>query len=273
MKAKSKKRISLSFAVLAFVVLTMPVFAQNKQESGNPEPSVISTAAPPVDTDEILFYAFLKEDPDPSYGPMLESFSNRNKLIELFTPKDNVERKFRPMRQWRRFSDRHQRFLPSFLFLSFVALITWSLFPGFLQSTAEEYKKSFWKSFGSGVLIAITVMTLLRAIFISQIGWPLGILIAGLSQAIMLLGLSVAIYNLGHSINLLLQINKIPLLSKNPSWSRYSEIVAGALLSAAILQLPAIGTLPRPGTRLLALFALLGVGALYREIKRRQAQP
>lgn len=221
------------------------------------------------DDEQTMFYAFLKEDSSQLGGPLYEFFKNKPIVREILNPHTRMERKFRPMLQWRRWADRHQPFIPSFLFLGTVGFVLWFLLPSVMQSAAEECRSSFWKCFGTGLVIAIITMVLLRAIFLSQLGWPLGIVIAGCSQAAMLSGLSLAIYNLGHAVLLLVQYKKISAIANSPSLARASDIVMGALLAAIVLQIPAFGILPRPGTRLLALFGLLGIGAIFRAIRRR----
>ncbi len=220
--------------------------------------------------DQTLFFAFLGEDPQALQGPFVRYLKDKPILKDIISPQNPLERKFRPMLQWRRWADKTHRFMPSFLFIAFISTLCWSFFPLKMQAAAEESKKSFWKSFATGLLIAAVTMLTTRAVFLSELGWPLGILIAGLSQAAMLIGLSLTIYNLGHSILLILHLNKIPALAQNAACHRICDLIAGSLLAALLLQIPSIGLLPRPGSRLLAFFALLGIGAIYRELKAKQ---
>ena len=222
--------------------------------------------------DETMFYAFLQEDPGLTSGPFFQFLKDKPVMREFVAPHSHLERKFRPMAQWRRWADKPQRFLASLLFICLTGCLVWSVFPSYLQAAAAECKKNFWKSFGSGLLLAIIAMAALRAIFITEIGWPLGIIVAGLSLATMLVGLSLSVFNLGHSMSLLLHLNKIALLCRRPDWARYLDIFIGSIIASLILQIPQIGLMPRCGTRLLALFAILGTGAIYREFRRRRAE-
>lgn len=223
------------------------------------------------DKDETMFYAFLEADNSQSHGPLLEMLKGRVGVQNLLQPHTKIERKFRPMMQWRRWADKRQRFFPSFLFIFGLSFLYWFVMPGIMQSSAEECKSSYWKSFGTGVLLATIVLSLMRSVFVSQFGWPFGIVLAGTSQAAMLAGLAVAIYNFGHSVILLSGLKRLHFFSSRPKLLRACDIFAGAFLSALILQIPGGGLLPRIGTRLLALFALLGVGAICRVLKKRQS--
>ncbi|MBX9688313.1 MAG: hypothetical protein K2X27_16510 [Candidatus Obscuribacterales bacterium] len=260
-------RLLVSSFFLSLLLTVIPVKAQELPDSA----SAVSKDGVEAKADEqTYFYAFLEEDHSALGGPLYEMLKEKAGLRDLIQKQMPQERKFRPMLQWRRWADSKQRFLPSFLFLSLVSLISWLLLPKFLQSAAEESRTMFWRSFGTGFLLACISMTFLRAIFISQIGWPLGIVTAALIQAFGLLGLSVSIYNLGHSLSLILLLNRVKVFAEKPALKLSFELLAGSCFAALILLLPGFASLPRAGTRILALFALLGAGALYREWRRRQ---
>ena len=259
----------IAFCVLSILVSPMVMADDTSSQAGLPA----GQNEYADEKDETMFYAFLEEDNSQAHGPLYEFFRSRQSVRVLLGPDSRVERRSRPMMQWRRWADRRQRFTPALLFILGVSFLYWFILPGIMQTAAEECKKSFWKSFGSGLLLAIIAMSLLRSVLVTQFGWPFGILLAGVSQAAMLAGLSVAIYNMGHAVILLSGLRKLKVLSARPKVLRVCDILAGALLSALILQIPGIGMMPRCGTRLLALFALLGIGALCRVIKKRQSQP
>ena len=261
-----------------FVLAPLPVSSQEPAgQSAAQESSVQDDAADAAarehwqdeSAQETYFFAFLAEDPQPLRGGLLEYFRNKPVARDFITPHDPLDRRFRPMLQWRRWADRRQRFVPALLFISFVSILGWSLIPGTMQSAAEESRNTFWRSFGTGVLLAAVTMILTRAVFHTQLGWPLGILLAGLSQAAMLAGLSIAVYNIGHSVLLILQVRKLSVFSKNPAAFRICELLTGSLMAALLLQIPPLGAIPQVGTRFLALFALLGVGAIFRILKQR----
>lgn len=238
------------------------------EPSGEPYNDQTKEQSTTDSSDLTYFFAFLAEDPQPLRGGIVEYFRDKPFARDFISPHDKEERKFRPMLQWRRWADRHQRFFPALGFIAFTSTLIWSLIPGILQAASEESRKSFWRCFGTGALMAALTMILTRSVFQTQLGWPLGILLAGLSQAAMLVGLAVAVFNLGHSVLLLAQLNKINALSKNPAAFRVGELLVGSLLAALLLQIPPLGPVPQVGTRLLALFALLGVGSIYRILRR-----
>lgn len=237
----------------------------------SPSPELSFSPDDAEDRDDTMFYAFLEGDNKPGNGPLYDFLRGRPGAHFLLGPHTRMEHKVRPLMQWRRFADRRQRFVPAFLFLFGVSFLYWFIFPGTMQTSAEECKRNFWKSFGTGLLLAIIVLSLMRTAFLTQFGWPFGILLAGTVQAAVLAGLAVAIYDLGHAIILLSGVKNLPFFSSRPKLLRACDIFAGALLSALILQIPGAGVVPRVGTRLLSLFGLLGVGAICRVIKNRQS--
>lgn len=263
----AKKTAIILAVFFAFTVSALPLFAQSDDRQ---QQKTQQNEAAGNNSDQTMFYAFLQEDHG-NAGPIYNFIKSHPNLKALFGPRSNLERKFRPMMQWRRWAEKRQRFVPAFLFIGCISFLIWFFLPAHMQSAAEECRKSFWKCFGVGLLAAFITLSVLRAVFISEIGWPLGIVIAGVSQAVVLAGLSVSMYNLGHSVLLLLRITKISAIANRPSLARALDIFAGALVAALLLQIPPIWDLPRCGSRLLALFALLGVGALCREYKRRLA--
>jgi hypothetical protein len=262
-----------AFLLIAVMSLTFSTTAAYAQDSANQENSTKTDDAAVInDPDQTLFFAFLQENSAAAEGPLVEIVKDKPLIRDFIKPRSSLERKFRPMLQMRTWANKKQRFLPSFAFLCLIGFICWWIFPTHLQSAVEECRKSFWKCFGAGLLISMIAMTVVRAVFLTQIGWPLAILLVGLSEGAMLVGLSLSVYNLGHAVTLISRINKIPLLATSPAWARAIDIVIGAFLSSLLLLIPAFGNLPRCGTRLLALFAVLGLGAIYKELKNRRQQ-
>lgn len=250
-----------------FCLIANPAFSQ---DSNPPSPQDQAEATQiEKEPDQALFYAFLAEDPQALSGPLFQMLQDKPVLKEWISPHNKMERRYRPLLQWRRWADQRQRFFPALLFCNFICFLSWYLLPKLLQSASQESRQNFWKSVGTGILLAAVTILLTRSVFFTQLGWPLGIVLAGASQAAMLVGLSVGIYNLGHSVSLILRLDKISLLANRAAAQRYCDIFTGSLLAALLLQIPAIGLLPQPGTRFLALFALLGVGAIFRDLRKR----
>jgi len=219
-----------------------------------------------------LFFAFLSEDKQVLDGPLVQILKDKPVIRDMISPRDRVARKYRPMLQWKRWADKTQRLIPSLFLIGIVSFLCWSLFPVKFQSAVSESKTSYWRCFGTGVLLLAFSSMFARAVFITEIGWPLGILITGLTQGILLAGLSVVVYNLGHSTFLLTRLSKLSLFSENPSRARTCELLLGTLLATLILKIPELGPLPQLGTRLISFFALLGAGALFRIWKKETSK-
>ncbi len=266
-----KVKRCLSELITALILVLVQALPGSAQENSAPE-NVDAHSSISTDPDQTYFYAFLQDNPSGPEGPLLQMFKDQPAIKNLILPRNSLERKFRPMLQLKAWADKKQRFFPSLFFLCLVGFLSWAVCPAQLQLAAEECRKNFWKSFGTGLILAMICMTLARTVFLSQIGWPFGIVLIGVSQGVALLGLSVALYNLGHAVSLLLRLNRISFLTSSPSRARASDVFIGCILSALILLIPPFGHFPPWGTRLLSFFALLGVGALYRELKRRQRQ-
>jgi hypothetical protein len=246
--------------------------AQAKNSSGLQASSPVTRAEnrPSSSDDETLYFAFLKEDPRPVAGPIQDYLTHRPILGSIFSPRKYVESKYRPMLQWSRWANKHQRFIPAQLLMLFVSALSWVIFPVLMQASAEESRRSFWKSFGYGFLVYSITIMLLRCALITEVAWPLAIVIAGLAQGFALVGLSVSIFHLGHSFSSLLKLPKLSVLTNRPGILRFIELFIGSSLAALILQIPPLGELPRCGSRLLCLFAVLGIGAICRELRRRR---
>lgn len=211
-----------------------------------------------------LFYAFLEEDPSAPNGPVYDYLKDKPFISDIIVPRNEMERKFRPMMQWRSWAERQQPFIPATLFICLLSFVCSWLMPQKMKECARECRSNFWKSFGSGALVAVIWTVLTRSIFLTEIGWPLGVLLNALFQAAMLTGFSVAVFLLGNSLNAVFKVHRLHQLENKPNHQLVSDLVIGSLAAALILQIPEVGDIPKIGSRLLALFAVLGLGALYR---------
>jgi hypothetical protein len=211
-----------------------------------------------------LFYAFLKEDPSAPNGPVYEYLKDKPFISDVIVPRNAMERKFRPMMQWRSWAERPQPIVPATLFIGLLSFVCSWLMPQKMKECAKECRSKFWKCFGTGALVAVIWTILTRSIFLTEIGWPLGVLLNALFQAAMLTGFSVAVFLLGNSLNAILRIHRLPLLDNKPNHQLIADLIVGSLAAALILQIPDFDDIPRIGSRLLALFAVLGMGSLYR---------
>ncbi len=267
----------LRFFFVAFALLSCQFFLTPDMVHAQGAPSELTPNTSSSDQaagsdQQGLFFAFLSEDKQVLDGPLVQILKDKPVIRDMISPRDKVARKYRPMLQWKRWADKTQRLIPSLFLIGIVSFFCWSLFPVKFLSAVSESKTSYWRCFGTGVLILAFSSMFARAVFITEIGWPLGILITGLTQGILLAGLSVVVYNLGHSTLLLTRLSKLSLFSENPSRARVCELLLGTLLAALILKIPELGPLPQLGTRLISFFALLGAGALFRIWKKETSK-
>ncbi|MBY0357615.1 MAG: hypothetical protein K2W82_06405 [Candidatus Obscuribacterales bacterium] len=221
------------------------------------------------DTDqEILFYAFLGNAPERVPRPLHDFLQSKGYLKEVLSADDQGDERFRPFLQWRRWAETRQPFLPSLLFCLFSSLLLWSIFPKTLGAAETNCRQEFWKSLLSGAVIITIILTFSRMVFSTYIDWPLGILVVALTQLSLLAGLSVIISLVGRSIALVSGFSAS--FSSRKNLSRFVELTLGSLLCAAILQIPLFGNLPAIGIRLLMLFALLGAGGIFKQLRQNQ---
>lgn len=224
----------------------------------------------PADDEDMLFYAFLKNDPSQA-PPFIAAFGNNDFVKNFLLSTNREDAQFRPMLQWRRWAEQKQPFLRSWLFCLFTSWSFWILIPKKLQAAEQVCRKEFWTCQLNGFALAGICLILARAAFLTHLGWPLGILLIALFQLGLLLGLTIIVSLSGHRIALLLRLGKWPLFSSRRGLCRFGELFLGTLLCAAILQIPVLGDLPRIGTRLVALFCLLGLGSLYKCLKGQES--
>lgn len=211
-----------------------------------------------------MFYAFLEEDPSAPNGPIYDYLKDKPFIRDIIVPHNAMERKFRPMMQWRAWAEKPQGFVASALFICLISFVCSWLLPQKMKEATKECHANFWKSFGTGGLIAVIWTILTRSIFLTEIGWPLGVLLNALFQAAMLTGFSVVVLLLGNSLNAILRIHRLPQLNTKANHLLIADLIVGSLTAALILQIPSFGDIPRIGARLVALFALLGLGSIYR---------
>lgn len=213
---------------------------------------------------EASFYAFLSDKNLEPSGPVYGYLKDKP-FFQAFMKDGQIgENKFRPVLQWRHWADKRQPFFASLVFCFFVSLLLWSLAPGKLKAAESSAKTEFWPSFGFGLLATGLIVFSARTFFLTHIGWPLGIVTMAGFQLSLLIGLAIAVSLLGHAVVVLIKVKDLGIFKNNPVCLRFWEYLIGALICALILQIPAPTGLPQPGTRILALMAILGFGALVR---------
>ncbi len=223
------------------------------------------------DRDSVYFYAFLENNEDLPPAPILEFLKDKPVFQELINKARWEDRRFRPMMQWYYWANKPEPFLPALLFSLLSTLITWSIFPRWLSAGESACRQNFWKSLGTGVLVAAVAVIFMRAVFLSQIGWSLGIFVSAVFQLGLLCGYGVAVSLVGSSASYYLRLDKWPFLNAHQDARRVAELSLGVLVCVLLLQIPGVGCLPRIGTRLVALLAVLGAGGLYKSRPRGAA--
>jgi hypothetical protein len=192
-------------------------------------------------SENIRMYALLEPTPMPSNMPGA-------RLAERF-PQLGGQHIATPRMLWFHWANGEKRPIAAFLF------------PKWTAKAQVECKTHFWRSLLFGVLVVAVAVVAMRLSLATLLGWPLAILVMGGLQFLALTGLTAMIVLMGQSIGFYL---KFETLIKRPDVRRLAYIVIGALICALLLQIPGVGTLPRIGTRLVALLAMVGIGALFR---------
>ncbi len=106
----------------------------------------------------------------------------------------------------------------------------------------------------------------------TEVGWPLAILLTGLLQLLLVLGLAISGSVIGKTLAFYLKLGNWPILSKYGTHIRWVELALGVLILALLLQLGSPFGLPRLGSRLVALLAIVGIGGIYRVFRRAQTR-
>lgn len=202
---------------------------------------------------DLLMYAMLEVPPPPPHGGA--------EILQRIAPFNSRRLGGRPMLLWYYWANQPKRFLPSLAFLLFTSILISSCAPRWMVSAQGECKHHFWRSFLQGILAVAVAITAVRCGLITMIGWPLAVVLAGCLQLALVGGLSVLILLIGQAFGHYLRMDK---WITRPDVRRLACILIGCLLIAALLQIPGVATLPRIGTRLVALLAVVGLGGLFR---------
>jgi hypothetical protein len=214
--------------------------------------------------DEPMFYAYLGEMPEASSGPVADM------IVSKVFPGKSIQdtplgmQKFRPMLQWRHWANQRYRFPPVFLFCLLVSCVMWIPFGRHLEPASALCKQKFWRSLFAGVLVFVLSLFFARLMFLSGLGWPAGVLTVALTQLALVAGLVVAVNLVGEAIARVIRVTHIRFVTERPMLQRSLFLLIGAFVLAGVILIPGPMDLPPIGTRLIMLFALLGLGALYK---------
>ncbi len=279
-------KLLIVYAITIFATLTGPcamakdsatanapqlLIAQTNEQTATPAPPLVTEPAPQT-ADNTLFYAYLQDNPAETAGPFYEFFKDKPFVKDVLIPHDPSDRKFRPMLQMRYWwNQQPHTFLPTVVFCTFVAWVFWFLMPEKLAQSQNAIRTGFWQCALTGFFCATVWMLFCRAIFLTHLGWPLGVLSTGCFQASLLVGLSVIISMIGHAFAVLLRLRHLPFLN-NPAVLRVTELLIGSVFCGLILMLPSPGIMPHATMRILFLFAGLGMGALFKVLKDKPVE-
>jgi hypothetical protein len=187
------------------------------------------------------------------------------RLMERFSASGNARLAPRPMLAWYHWANQRKPFGASLAFILFFSVTLSSLMPRWMSNSQAECKRHFWRTFFQGALLFAVAMTAVRVSLLTMLGWPLATLFMGLVQLMAVGGLTVLVLSLGQSVGFFLKADK---WIRRPDVRRLFCLLIGSLICAALLQIPGAGPLPRVGTRLVALLAVVGVGGLFRSRRR-----
>ncbi|MBC8000022.1 MAG: hypothetical protein IAF58_18850 [Leptolyngbya sp.] len=181
----------------------------------------------------------------------------------------------RPLIVWRTFAELPLPPVKTFLFLLFADLLICLAFRHSTQIASMRARSNFWKSLGVGVIVLILGTTFTKFCSETFILRPLASLLLGMLQFLCLAGLAVSSRALGSSLLSKLKVLKAETITERPVRSLVASVLVGTLIVSclAILpglssspvmdSLPVISSLPRLGARLLILFSMLGLGAIF----------
>jgi hypothetical protein len=171
---------------------------------------------------------------------------------------------FRPMLQWYFWANRPKPFFPCLVLIFVFGVIVSCAAPGILKAAESQIRQRFWMSLVAGGVILAIGLCVVRIAILSYFGWPMGIVVSGLMQFALMCGVGAFTSLIGQTLGYYLRVDKWPLFANRPDARVFVHLLLGAVLCALLLQIPGFGLLPRIGTRLVGLLAVLGLGSLYR---------
>lgn len=169
----------------------------------------------------------------------------------------------RPVLYWRSWSANPPPVVLTFLFLLLVTVVLSELFGDRIVVSGTAYSgfKSFFKSFGAGLMALIILLTLIRALFSSEIGAPLAWALLAILQLGCLIGFAVSATVVGQSFCTAPLVNNV---LGSTRWRRILVPFFGTLIISVLLLMPKIGILSGIGIRLILQLCILGLGACLR---------
>lgn len=244
-----------------------PVQSATKEsaEAGNGKATTVNVVPMEIDTEVLTsdsdrnqaqamrFYAMM--EPNSPVPPHLQAFIKSH-------PELRKRIGFRPMMQWHFWANRPKPFFASFIFVLLFSLVFSSLAPNLSRAAQSVSREHFWRSLLIGGLACMVVIWLVRMSVSTQFGWPMGAVLGGCLQLSLMAGLSVIASLIGKSLAFYIKLEKWPAIGDRADRKRFAYILFGALVCALLLQIPGFGELPKIGTRLVGMLAVIGLGSL-----------
>ena len=224
--------------------------------------------SPSGTTDSAYNYAFLNNTAMVPKSAILRWLQKKNMVPEHWQAE--AKPAFRPFASWTRWINNRVLFFPSASFILVASLLSWYFAPQLMDQAESESEKNYWRSLGTGLVAIVCSMMLIRSVLITLIGSPLAIILIGIMQLFLVLGISVITSMIGRSISFYAKVPSLSWFATRRNALRLCELTIGSVVIALLLQLGSPGGLPRVGTRLALLVAILGTGAILRIIAARK---
>lgn len=217
----------------------------------------------------------LPDDSSPSYPAAPDNEPDRPRIMPpgfwQYTVPDLLDQNVRtrdlrkrPIMYWREWANQPVYFGPCLLLALFATIAGNFLLPKRLEAARSYCALSFWRCFLAGLITLGLLVALARGMFDSRIGTPLAFTTLAVLELGLIMGIGVSCSLIGERLFGRLNLTDHPALVARPVLQRILMYVAGSIVFALIMIIPGIGMLPRLGTRLAMLIALLGLGGLVR---------
>jgi len=216
-----------------------------------------------LDGETAASYAFLDNDAPLPHSIIL-NWLGKKKLLPADVVAAQPRRAFRPFARWSNWANKPIRFGRSFGLILLSSILSWFLFPKTLDRAEGECAAHYWRCLGRGVLVSALTVFFMRCVLSTLFAWPMAIVLVGCFQLLLLLGLAVSCSFIGRSCAYYLRAHSWTGLLRKRGVLRSLELLIGTFLLCLLLQVGGTGLLPRLGTRLVALLAIVGLGALSR---------
>jgi hypothetical protein len=175
----------------------------------------------------------------------------------------------RPFVYWRAWINQKFPYPRMVWFLMITGLVLHYLFGKLLIAAKEDYDQHWLRCLGIGILVAIISGIVTATAARMGIFAPLATLIQAVTQCLSLLGMTLAADSLGL---ICMRAARLESRLQKPWLVSTVHLLVGVLLLSLFVLIPGVGTLPRLGNRILALFGAAGLGAICIQLQSRKQQ-